>query len=118
MQHLVDRFIKGYDQTFKIQMGQPKSVAMLQSRGASESMGRNHAMRFSFEKIISDNNNNNKRISANAMNPLMEVDEEEGENEYVEPPRQEHGAFRDLFPDGEEAEQLNTDIYSPTFKNI
>ena len=37
------------------------------------------------------------------MNPLLEVDEEEYMQNQVEmPPKQEHGAFKVLFPEGDE----------------
>ena len=51
------------------------------------------------------------------MNTLLEVDEEENDQDGPEIQKQEPTAFRDLFPEGE-CEHLNTDIYSPTFKNI
>ena len=51
------------------------------------------------------------------MNTLLEVDEDENDQDGPEIQKQEPTAFRDLFPEGE-GEHLNTDIYSPTFKNI
>lgn len=124
VQLLVDRFIHIYDENLRVQMGQSVKLSMLQSRG-NEVAGnnrnevannRNHALRFSFERVITANNG--KQMRREAMKPLTEVEEEECENDGVDVPRQEHTAFRDLFPEEEEVGQLNRDIYSPTFKNI
>lgn len=77
-------------------------------------------MRFSFEKLLGGGGTiANKKMNKDIIDPLMEVDEEQyAEYEAAEPPKQEHEAFRDLFPQEEETNRLNTDIYSPTFKNI
>ena len=113
---MADRFIKVFEESLKIQMGVPKNLNLLQSRGQPSSNSRNHPMRFSFEKLLTAGNRQTK--VRETMNPLLEVDEEDyQENDGMEPQHQEHTAFRDLFPE-EEEEQINTDISSPTFKNF
>lgn len=89
----------------------------LQSSRQPESLSsRNHAMRFSFEKLLTDIGSKKSKMQS-IMNPLQE-EEEENENELYIPRKQEHTAFRDLFPDGEEIELHNNDLHSPTFKNF
>lgn len=60
---------------------------------------RNHAMRFSFEKLLTDIHHKKSNIQS-MMNPLQEEDEEYNENE-VEIVKESHTAFRDLFPEVE-----------------
>ena len=59
IQFLADRFFRVYEDGLKIQMGLPKNINMLQSRGQVP-QGRNHPMRFSFEKLITAQKNEKK----------------------------------------------------------
>ena len=60
---------------------------------------------------------NVKKVNRREISPLNEVDEQE-ENEGVQPQKQEHGAFRDLFPEEDENSHVQTGVHSPTFKNF
>lgn len=70
-----------------------KKVNTLQfSKGNDVAGNRNHAMRFSFEKLLGgncDHSTNQRRINRDAIDPLIEVDEEYVDNE-LEPQKQEH----------------------------
>ena len=70
-------------------------------------------MRFSFEKLLTGKGHSNKSKMMPVMKPLEELEEELED----EAPKENHTAFRDLFPECT-GEEMSKDIHSPTFKHI
>ena len=91
LEDLTSKFTSFYKEnlTLNLEKSRIGPTSFHNARQNDVSGNRNHAMRFSFEKLInSTNKNQTAKATRETMNPLMEVDEEEYDNEGTEPQRQ------------------------------